>query len=162
MKHFLLLIIIFVFAAPVADEDINYHFDEKVFQETYEKLLCQASPEEIERILEWYVAHPPTDGYQNADRTILQNCLPRRRQGERFDFSRNLIERLRADLKTANKPCPKNRRPVRLDSKLHDEWDKQLGSRGSFDNKLRENLIGRLAYAQQLPLCGQVYKPPGR
>ena len=162
MKRFLLLVILLVIAAPVAAQDINYNFDEKVFQETYEKLLCQASPEEIQKTLEYFKQYPPTDGYQSADLSILQQCLPRRQQGENFDLSKALRARLRADLKTGGKPCPNGRRPVRLDLKTHDEWDKQLKTSGSFDKEFRGNLVGRLAYAQQLPICGTVWKPTGQ
>ncbi len=162
MKHCLLLVILLVIAAPVAAQDINYNFDEKVFQETYEKLLCQGSPEEIQQALEYYNQYPPTDGYQNADRSILQQCLPRRQRGEKFDLSKALRDRLRADLKTGGKPCPDGRRPVLIDSKTHDEWDKQLKSSGSFDREFRGNLVGRLSFAQQLPICGTVWKPTGQ
>lgn len=158
MKHFLLIVILLAVATPVAGEETFYYFDAVVFQETYEKLLCQGSPDDIQRALDWYETNPPVDAYQSADRNILQQCLPIRRQGETFDLSQKLLNRLRAGLNAVRTDCPLGLQPLSLDPTTHDEWKKQLKLHNPFDKELRYNLITRFDQARRKPPCGTVLK----
>jgi hypothetical protein len=158
MKPFLLIVMLLAVAAPVAGEETFYYFNEAVFQETYVKLLCQATPDDIQRTLDWYETHPPIDAYQSADRDILQQCLPSRRQGETFELSKSLLARLRAGLNAVRTSCPHGLLPLSLDAMTHDEWRKQLKLHSSFDKELRNNLITRFDSARRKPPCGTVVK----
>ena len=164
MKHFLPVIVLLVVAAPIVAEERFYYFDSQVIQETYENLLCQANPDVIQSLLKSDEKLPQGDPYKMlaVDRNILQQCLPRLRNGERFDFSKKLRTQLMNGLRLIKKDCPKNLKPLSLDSKTADECYKQLKSRGFFEEKLRNELLVGFDVARRIPPCGTVWKSSGR